>query len=405
MQDRDDANVLRRTTDRMGRLHRRGASRLCSSSSRSFASENRLSTLLLIVIGMGQSLLLSRIPPPAEEIETSSKTGRKRSAARAIRRSPLAIRLTRRTRWTSSRTVRRSSFVELGILAGVGLGRFLVVRPRLGWRVGEPRSTRSRCRNARAPRRRARPKPEATCSQTVVRCYRDMLELYRQSRYARQGTHSLTPRELTATARRGGRPRTRPRMGSPSCSSGRATARSRLLPTKKRWRSATCASFQRRSRSTVIDLLRSLPQGVYWYPVVAALVIAAARALLVLAPRAERRLSRRPRAQFAPRLRHAHPARRQRLVRRARARTALHRHAAPGVGLPRILGRRVSSVHEARGTSRPDSRSREHLGEPNDLTDPTDTRLSQRRPSGSALPARCELVLRELEHQTEEGRQ
>ncbi|HKJ84906.1 MAG TPA: hypothetical protein VKA06_02465, partial [Spirochaetia bacterium] len=35
----------------------------------------------------------------------------------------------------------------------------------------------------------------------------------------------------------------------------------------------------------MIDVLRSLPQGVYWYPIVAALLIVAARTLLELAPR------------------------------------------------------------------------------------------------------------------------
>lgn len=146
----------------------------------------------------------------------------------------------------------------------------------------------------------------------------------------------------------------------------------------------------------MIDVLRSLPQGVYWYPVVAALVIAATRTLFELAPR-------RP-STTQP----AVPSRSSllgyaTLIQRAGSDSyAEHELERLCIGmLLQASGYRGYSVDACRAYMKHGAPAelitalREHLGDSGD---------HRTEPTGGTLPARCELVLRELEHQTEEGR-
>ncbi|HKJ84907.1 MAG TPA: DUF4129 domain-containing protein [Spirochaetia bacterium] len=158
--------------------------------------ENRLSTLFLVVVGAVAVLLLSRIPPPAEELETQLEDGRVPGAGQE------AISI--------GDTLAEEDAVDVGVapsdaprfwswvFAGAALtGLLFVVRPRLPSlrRRSESDEESSLQETARAAVREAEAGGDVL--QTVVRCYRDMLELYRQSRYT--GRHNaLTPRELTA---------------------------------------------------------------------------------------------------------------------------------------------------------------------------------------------------------------
>ncbi len=167
--------------------------------------ENRLSTLFLIVVGAVAVVLLSRIPPPAEELETPFEAeGVPGTGDEAI---------------SIGDTLAEEDAVDVGIepsdaprfwswvFAGVAItGLFLVVRPRLPSlrrRSGSAEET-SLQETARAAVREAEAGGDVL--QTVVRCYRDMLELYRQSRYAGR-YNALTPRELTKRLVEAGVPR------------------------------------------------------------------------------------------------------------------------------------------------------------------------------------------------------
>ncbi len=147
----------------------------------------------------------------------------------------------------------------------------------------------------------------------------------------------------------------------------------------------------------MIDVLRSLPQGVYWYPVVAALVIAATRTILELAPR-RRTTSRQGSTARSSLLGYAT------LIQRAGSDSyAEHELERLCIGmLLQASGYRGYSVDACRAYMRHGAPPelvpalREHLGDPKD---------GHTEAVGGTLPTRCELVLRELEHQTEEGRQ
>lgn len=157
----------------------------------------------------------------------------------------------------------------------------------------------------------------------------------------------------------------------------------------------------------MIDVLRSLPQGVYWYPVVAALLIVATRTLLYLTPR------RRATTEIGTAARstlHGYAT----LIQRAGSDSyAEHELERLCIGmLLQASGYRGYSVDACRAYMKHGAPAtliaalHEHLGDPSDA--PAESpceQSSEPRGTGSTLSTRCELVLRELEHQTEEGRQ
>lgn len=157
--------------------------------------ENRLSTLFLVVVGAVAVLLLSRIPPPAEELETPFEEGHVPGAGEEA----ISIGDTLAEEDAVDVEVEPSDAPRFWswVFAGVALtGLFFVVRPRLpSLRRRSPGDEERLQETARTAIREAEAGGDVL--QTVVRCYRDMLELYRQSRYSGR-YNALTPRELTA---------------------------------------------------------------------------------------------------------------------------------------------------------------------------------------------------------------
>lgn len=146
----------------------------------------------------------------------------------------------------------------------------------------------------------------------------------------------------------------------------------------------------------MIDLLRSLPQGVYWYPLVAALVVSAVRTLVELAPR------RPPAPRTDP---DAHSA----LLGYA---TLIQRAGGDSYAeheLERLCIGMLLQASGYRGYSVDACREYMRQGAPNELVSALREHLGEAPPrlsgTGGTLPARCELVLNEIEHQTQEGRQ
>lgn len=157
--------------------------------------ENRLSTLLLVVIGMGAALVITRIPPPQQEIETELEEGQADGAGGdgAI---PLIDEMDEEDAAEVEPDAPAGSRVVSWILAGVAaVAVVVVVRPRIPWprrtRAPEEDSVEQTARSAVA-----RAESGGDVLETVVRCYRDMLEVYRRTRHAGRA-HTLTPRELT----------------------------------------------------------------------------------------------------------------------------------------------------------------------------------------------------------------
>jgi hypothetical protein len=157
--------------------------------------ESRLPTLFIVLIGAIAALLITRIPPPAEDLETAFEEGPRAPGAgdeSVTTIDPLA----------EEDAVDVSVEREDGpgpwswVLAGVAVaGLIAVVRPRL--RLPSLRRARDDEETLDDVARTAVREAEGgdDVLQTVVRCYRDMLELYRRSRYA--GRHNaLTPREF-----------------------------------------------------------------------------------------------------------------------------------------------------------------------------------------------------------------
>jgi hypothetical protein len=142
----------------------------------------------------------------------------------------------------------------------------------------------------------------------------------------------------------------------------------------------------------VADVLASLPQGVYWYPAVAVLVVIAVRALLSL--RTGRRAASRTEAG-APSALAGYAS----LVERARS----DRLAASE--LERLCMGMLLQAVGYRGYSTDACRHYAGHGAPEHLVPVIVAHLEDAGPMATAesgvLPARCELVLRELESITE----
>lgn len=157
--------------------------------------ENQLSTLMLVLLGAAATVLISRIPPPAEELETAFEEG---SAAPGAGGEALPIQEVLPEEEAVDVDVDRpdGSSVLSWVLAGVALvGLVLVIRPRLpSLRRGRPdEEGETLGETARQAADRAARGEDVV--ETVVRCYRDMLDAYRRTRYAGRYT-TLTPREL-----------------------------------------------------------------------------------------------------------------------------------------------------------------------------------------------------------------
>ena len=140
------------------------------------------------------------------------------------------------------------------------------------------------------------------------------------------------------------------------------------------------------------DFLGSLPQGVYWYPTVAALLVVAVRALLLL--RASRTASTRPNAN-APGALAGYAS----LVERARS----DRFAASE--LERLCLGMLLQAAGYRGYSTDACRHYVEHGAPQHLVPVIVAHLENTAAAATAesgvLPERCEVILHELETITE----
>ncbi len=158
--------------------------------------ENRVSTLFLVVIGMGAALLITRIPPPGQELETELEDG-ENGAFGGDGAIPLIDEMDEEDAADVEPEPSSGSSVVSWILAGAAaVAVVIVVRPRIGWRrANRENDDESVERAARAAVAQAQSGGDVLA--TVVRCYRDMLAVYRRTRYAGRA-HTLTPRELSA---------------------------------------------------------------------------------------------------------------------------------------------------------------------------------------------------------------
>lgn len=157
--------------------------------------ENRLSTLMLIMLGAVATVLIARIPPPAEELETPFEEG---SAAPGAGGEALPIQEVLPEEEAVDVEVDRPEGANVlsWVIAGVALvGLVLVIRPHLpSLRRREPDDQGATLgETARQAAERAAGGEDVL--ETVVRCYRDMLDAYRRTRYAGRYT-TLTPREF-----------------------------------------------------------------------------------------------------------------------------------------------------------------------------------------------------------------
>ncbi|MFW6020734.1 MAG: hypothetical protein ACOCPR_01430 [Guyparkeria sp.] len=96
--------------------------------------ENRVSTLFLVVIGMGAALLITRIPPPRQELETELEEG-ENGAFGGDGAIPLIEEMDEEDAADVEPEPSSGSSVVSWILAGAAaVAIVLVVRPRIGWR-------------------------------------------------------------------------------------------------------------------------------------------------------------------------------------------------------------------------------------------------------------------------------
>ncbi len=167
--------------------------------------ENRLSTLMLVVIGMGAALVITRMPPPQEELETRLEEG-ETDGAGGDGAIPLIDEMDEEDAADVEPEAPTGSGVVSWIIAGVAaVAVVLVVRPRIRWPVRRRTPDEDSVeQSARAAVVRAESGEDVLA--TVIRCYRDMLEVYRRTRHAGRA-HTLTPRELSGRLVDAGVPR------------------------------------------------------------------------------------------------------------------------------------------------------------------------------------------------------
>lgn len=169
--------------------------------------ESRLPTIVLVLLGAIIVFFITRIPPPQPDIETPFE---EMSNAPGAGEESIAIGELLPPEDAVDVAVERPE--DAGpwswILGGVALvGLFLVIRPRFAV-IGRRRTQGDAQGLAIDTMKRAVERAEAgdDVLETVVRCYRDMIEVYRSSHYA--GRHNaLTPRELTGKLAGAGAPR------------------------------------------------------------------------------------------------------------------------------------------------------------------------------------------------------
>lgn len=167
--------------------------------------ENRVSTLFLVLIGLGAALLITRIPPPQQEPDTELEEGESdaRGGDAAI---PLIDEMEEEDAVDVEPEPPSGSSVASWILAAVAaVAVVIVVRPRIPWpRANRERDDESIEHTARAAVAQAESGEDVLA--TVVRCYRDMLEIYRRTRHVGKA-HTLTPREFSRLLVEAGVPR------------------------------------------------------------------------------------------------------------------------------------------------------------------------------------------------------